>query len=256
MNRRTTWILVGLAALLAAYVWYTGRPQSNPAAGTETPSVPTPIPGSGALFKTTAEQITGVRIVDMAANRSVALSKDAQGNWQVTSPEARPADSTQASGWASQFASVFVSTVITTAADFTPFGVLSPTYTLEVELVDGSSLRASVGDKNPTGSGYYVLRDGESNVVVVSLSAIDGLVALLNSPPYAAPTPTPLGGAQAALTPTMDLTGTARAPAPALPAPVTQAQVSTAEGATPTVTPGPTDPYEAAPASPAPSPTP
>ena len=48
-----------------------------------------------------------------------------------------------------------------------------------------------MGDKAPTGSGYYVLRDGESNAVVVSTSAIDGLVALLKAPPYAAPTATP-----------------------------------------------------------------
>jgi len=201
MNRRTTWILVGLAALLAAYVWYSGQPRGNAAAGTETPSVPTPIPGSGPLFNATAEQITGVWIVDMAANRSLALSKDAQGNWQVTSPDERPADQTQAQSFASQFANVFVSTVITKSADLTPFGVLSPTYALGVKLVDGSNVRVSIGDKAPTGSGYYVLRDGESNAVVVSTSAIDGLVALLKAPPYAAPTATPTPTVAATRTP-------------------------------------------------------
>ena len=226
MNRRMTWILVGLAALLAAYVWYSGQPRGNAAAGTETPSVPTPIPGSGPLFNTTAEQITGVWIVDMAAHRSVALSKDAQGNWQVTSPDERPADQTQAQSFASQFANVFVSTVITKSADLTPFGVLSPTYALGVKLVDGSNVRVSIGDKAPTGSGYYVLRDGESNAVVVNTSAMDGLVALLNSPPYAAPTATP--------TPTVALT----ALAPTVAA---------------TRTPAPTDAYEAATPSPVPT---
>ena len=203
MNRRTTWILVGLAALLAAYVWYSGRPNSGAAGGTATPGIPTPIPGSGPLFNTTAEQITGMWVVDMAANRSVALSKDTQGNWQVTSPNARPADPTQAQSWASQFANVYVSTVITTATDLTPFGVLSPTYALGVKLVDGSNVRVSMGDKAPTGSGYYVLRDGESNAVVVNTSAMDGLAALLQSPPYATPTAAP--------TPTVELTATAPA---------------------------------------------
>ncbi len=228
MNRRTTWILVGLAALLAAYVWYSGRPNSGAASGTATPGIPTPIPGSGPLFNTTAEQITGLWVMDMAANSSVALSKDTQGNWQVTSPEARPADLTQAQSWASQFANVYVSTVITTATDLTPFGVLSPTYTLGVKLVDGSNLRVSVGDKAPTGSGYYILRDGESNAVVVNTSAIDGLVALLKSPPYATPTAT--------LTPTVDLTATALTPTVVA-----------------TRTPVPTDAYEAATPSPAPT---
>jgi hypothetical protein len=228
MNRRMTWILVGLAALLAAYVWYSGRPNSGAASGTATPGFPTPIPGSGPLFNTTAEQITGVWIVDMAANRSVALSKDAQGNWQVTSPDERPADQTQAQSFASQFANVFVSTVITKSADLTPFGVLSPTYALGVKLVDGSNVRVSIGDKAPTGSGYYVLRDGESNAVVVSTSAIDGLVALLKAPPYAALTATP--------TPTVALTATALAPTVAA-----------------TRTPAPTDAYEAATPSPVPT---
>lgn len=226
MNRRTTWILVGLAALLLAYIWYSGRPRGNAAAGTETPSVPTPIPGSGSLFNTTSEQITGMWVMDMAAKSSVELSKDAQGNWQVTSPEARPADPTQAQTFASQFANVYVSTVITTATDLTPFGVLGPTYTLGVKLVDGSNLRVSVGDKAPTGSGYYILRDGESNAVVVSTSAIDGLVALLKSPPYATSTATP--------TPTVDLTA------------LTPTVVATG-------TPVPTDVYEAATPSPAPT---
>src|SRR5574337_314296 len=190
MNRRTTWILVGLAALLAVYVWYSGRPGSN-AAGTGTPSLPTPIPGSGALFKATAEQIAGMSIVDKAGNRSVVLSKDAQGNWQVTAPEVRPADPAQAQNWASQFANVFVSTVITQSTDLTLFGVISPTYTAGVKLVDGTNVSVSIGDKVPTGSGYYVLREGEPNVVVVDTSAIDGLVKLLGSPPYFVPTATP-----------------------------------------------------------------
>ncbi len=80
-------------------------------------TIPTPIPGSGPLFNTTAEQITGLWVMDMAAKSSVELSKDTQGNWQVTSPEARSADPTQAQSLASQFANVYVSTVITTATD-------------------------------------------------------------------------------------------------------------------------------------------
>jgi hypothetical protein len=236
MNRRTTWILVGLAVLLAAYVWYSGRPNTNAATGTETPSVPTSIPGSGALFKTTSEQIAGFWVVDVAANRSVEVSKDAQGNWQVTQPEARPADPNQVSSWASQFASVYVTTVITTATDLTAFGVLSPTYTLGVKLADGTSLRASVGDKNPVGSGYYVLREGESNVVVISASAIDGLAALLDTPPYVPPTPTP--------TPTVDLTATTPAPSPA---PSVTAEVTPTPLPAGTASPAPGQPASATP---------
>jgi uncharacterized protein DUF4340 len=246
MNRRTTLILVGLAALLAVYVWYSGRPGSN-AAGTGTPSLPTPIPGSGALFKATAEQIAGMSIVDKAGNRSVALSKDAQGNWQVTAPDVRPADPTQAQSWASQFANVFVSTVITQSTDLTPFGVISPTYTAGVKLVDGTNVSVSIGDKVPTGSGYYVLREGEPNVVVVDTSAIDGLVKLLGSPPYFVPTATP--------SPTGALTATVTTPTgTATPSP-TVALTVTATTPTGTATPGPTVALTATVTAPTPAPT-
>jgi hypothetical protein len=189
MNRRTTWILVGVALLLGAYVWYSGWSKAKTAA--EATPVPTSVPGSGMLFQTTADQIAGVWIEDMAAKSTVAFSKDAQGNWQVTAPEARPADPVRAAGEAAQFANLLVSTTITEPTDLKPFGVLSPTYTLGVKLVDGTELKASVGDKTPTGSGYYIVRNGESNVVVVSTGAIEGLASLLTAPPYFVPSATP-----------------------------------------------------------------
>ena len=232
MNRRTTWILVGVALLLGGYVWYSGYSKQK-AAAQATPA-PTPVPGSGMLFQTTADKIGGVWIEDMAANQTVAFSKDAQGNWQVTSPEARPADPVQAAGRAAQFANLFVSTTITETTDLKPFGVFSPTYTLGVTLVDGTELKASVGDKTPTSSGYYVLRSGESNVVVVNTSAIDGLTALLATPPYFVPSATP---------------GPSPTPSPtAALGPTTTATVATPTGTAP-VTPGTTQAATELPAS-------
>ena len=203
MNRRTTWILVGVAVVLGLYVWYSGRSNGATEAEATTPA-PTRVPGSGPLFDATSDQIVSLWIVDMVSNREVALAKDAQGQWAVTAPEARPADPAQAPGWASQFVNVFVSTVITETTDLTPFGVLSSTYTLGIKLADGTNLKVSVGDKTPTGSGYYALRDGEEHVIVVNTGSVDGLTALLTTPPYLLPTATPV--------PTVDFASTLLAP--------------------------------------------
>jgi hypothetical protein len=45
-----------------------------------------------------------------------------------------------------------------------------------------------VGDKTPTGTAYYLLRQGEGNVVVVSSASIENLTALLDQPPISTPT--------------------------------------------------------------------
>lgn len=203
MNRRTTWILVGVAVVLGLYVWYSGQSKDKTDVEATAPA-PTRVPGGGPLFDATSDQIVGLWIVDMAANRGVALAKDAQGQWAVTAPEARPADPALAPGWASQFANVFVSIVVTETTDLRPFGVLSPTYTLGVKLVDGTDLKVFVGDKTPTGSGYYALRDGEEHVVVVNSGSVEGLTGLLTTPPYLLPTATPV--------PTTDLASSLLAP--------------------------------------------
>src|SRR5690606_26020765 len=112
------------------------------------------------LWTLTADQITGVRVVDEANDRSVAFSKDAAGVWGLTEPASEPADQTAASSAATRFVNLGVSSVITTTTDLAPFGVLDPAYTLHVSLADGTQLEAAVGDKTPIGTGYYVLRSG------------------------------------------------------------------------------------------------
>ena len=205
MNRNTTLALVAVFGALLLYVLLVQKPKEKAAAEA------TPTPGlGGSVWTIPADQVAGVRVVDHAQDRSVAFSKDGQGIWKVTEPEAREADQQQASSSAAQFTSLFATTIITNATDLTVFGVLSPTYTLEVNLTDGSQRTAAVGDKAPTGSGYYLLPAGEKNVMVVNSSSIDGLVALLDKPPYYVPTPTPAA--------TSTLQVTAELPSPTAPA--------------------------------------
>ena len=186
MNRTTTIVLVVVFAVLALYVVLVQGPrdraaaEATPTAGT-TPQV---------VWETTADQVTSLRVTEPATGRSVALAKDAAGAWTVTEPQAGPADPTALSSATSSAANLSVNGVVTSTTDLAPYGVLSPTYTLEVGLADGQTLRASVGITSPVGGAYYLLREGDTNVMVVTSFGIDALVALLDTPPYA-PTATP-----------------------------------------------------------------
>lgn len=193
MNRNTTIVLVVVFAVLLIYLLGVQLPRDR-AAAEVTPTIS--VAASTPLWTLTADQVTGVRIVNLALQQSVAFSKDAQGIWSVTEPEAKPADQAQASNAAAQIAGLTVGNTITTATDLASFGVLSPTYSLDVKLADGTQHTAVVGSKAPTGRGYYAIRDGEQGIVlVVNASGLDAVLAWLGSPPYVLPTPTAEGGA-------------------------------------------------------------
>jgi hypothetical protein len=202
MNRNTTIVLAVVFVVVLGVTLFARRAQEN-APATSTPVSTT---GAGQLWTVTAEQIVGVWLVDLTNNRAVALAKSDQGTWSVTAPDARQADQVQAETAASRFTGLYASTTITTATDLTAFGVLSPTYAFGVELADGTQLKAAVGEKTPMGTSYYVLRDGDANVVVVDGFSIDNLVALLDAPPYYVPTPTPTATAEVSGTPTPSAT--------------------------------------------------
>ena len=184
MNRTTTIVLVVILAALALYVVVVQNPRDQAAA------TPTAATTTRVVWETTADQIVSLRVAEPAANRSTAMSKDAQGNWTVTQPTAGPADVNRLVTLTSNVATLSVSSVVTSVTDLTAYGVLSPTYTLEIGLADGQQLKASIGAQAPVGGGYFVLRDGDANVMVVAGFSIESLVELLNTPPYA-PTATP-----------------------------------------------------------------
>jgi len=188
MNRKTTLALFVVLILLGAYVVFVQAPKDKVAAE----ATPTLVGGGGMLWNMPADQILSVRIVDRIKNRSVAFAKSSAnlGVWSVTEPEPATADQNAAASAAASLTNLHFSTTITTATDLNAFGVLSPTYTIEIKLADGSQLKAAVGNKTPTNTGYYVLRGAETNVLVVDSGSLETVLKLLDTPP-AVPTSTP-----------------------------------------------------------------
>lgn len=190
MNRNTTIALSIVFGGLLLYYLLVQAPKDKAAAT----SSATPFGGqeTSYVWQTTSDQVSGVRLEDRVNHRSVAFAKDASGGgWVVTEPEASPADPGAVGLATSSLASMPVNATITETTDLGAFGLIGAQYSLEFTLADGQKMKAAIGDKTPTGSGYYLQREGDSQVLVVASYGLDSIIALLKKPPYQ-PTATPV----------------------------------------------------------------
>jgi hypothetical protein len=92
---------------------------------------------------------------------------------------------------AASLINVQYSDILSGTADLAAFGVLSPTYVIEIKLADGKLLKAAIGDKTITGSQYYLLRDGETSVLLASSFSLEPVLKMLDEPPVVKPTEAP-----------------------------------------------------------------
>lgn len=191
MSRNTTLILLGVFALLLIYVLLTqGAP---PGSATATPTIAPTSVTTGLLWGgVTGDQVLSVRVTDRVGSRSVAFGRASpEASWAVTEPEARPADQLAAANNVATLVNLQFRNMITGTTNLSAFGVLSPTHTLEIGLLDGRTLKLVIGDKTVTGTDYYVLRDGEMTVLVINGFSLDPVLGWVNNPPYLPSTPTP-----------------------------------------------------------------
>lgn len=191
MNRNTTLILLGVFALLLIYVLATQN--VAPGAPTAMPTLAPTDSASGPLWGgVTGDQVLSVRVTDRVGNRSVAFGRaSAEASWAVTEPEARPADQLAVANNVATLTTLQFRNAITGTTDLSAFGVLSPTHSLELSLMDGRTVRLAVGDKTVTGTDYYVQRDSDAQVLIVNSFSLDPVLGWLDNPPYLSPTATP-----------------------------------------------------------------
>lgn len=203
MNRNTTLILVVVFAALLLYVLLVQRP-ADEAKANATPT--TAVTLSGSLWAgVTADQILNVRVEDRAQGRTLAFGRaDATAAWTITEPSAQAADQVAAAGNAATLVGLTYQNTLTPTTDLANFGVLSPTYVIQVDLVGGATHKLIVGDKAPTGSAYYAMKNGEPALYVLSQFSLDQIVGWIDSPPVP-PTATP----EVTITPTATITATA-----------------------------------------------
>jgi hypothetical protein len=186
-NQRAIYILVGLLILLIGVVYYL---QTNPeAASGGTPTPTTAAPASITLWTFDSAKVQSFSVTDNEQKVTFAAQLDSAGVWSITQPTPGPASQESLGTMPTTLGSLFVSQTITENVDLAAFGLLQPPYTLEVKQSDGKTFRANIGKKAPTGSGYYVLREGEAQVLLVGAPSLDTLLGYLTAPPLATPTP-------------------------------------------------------------------
>jgi hypothetical protein len=178
MIRTSTVVYLILLLVLVGAYWYL-RDRGQPA---DIELTVEPSPEITYLFSAEDGTPSSIRI-DSKDGTSVEVARDAGNAWAMTEPREGEADQGAAEAAASQ---VTTMRIVDTLPDVDPgiVGLDTPQYILTLKFASGVERSVDVGVITPTESGYYV-RDPAGQVVIVSRSAVDALLGLLENPPYA-----------------------------------------------------------------------
>jgi hypothetical protein len=114
------------------------------------------------------DQFKEVRIEKVGAPPTVIARNDA-GKWQITQPQALPADQDSVNSLVTTLASVSSDRLIEEkAANLTDFGLDKPPLEAVVTLKDGKTRRLLIGAETPTGSGVFAKAESDPRVFTVA----------------------------------------------------------------------------------------
>jgi hypothetical protein len=179
MIRRSTVVYIVILLALAGtyyYLNYRGKPA-------DIEVTPEPSSEVAQTYLFTAEDGTPSSIrIQSKAGQTVEVARGADNAWSVIQPIEAKADQGAAEAAASQITTM---SILDTVPEIDPkiVGLETPEYVLTVKFSNGGERIVDIGVITPTESGYYV-RDAEGKVIIVSRSAIDSLLGLLDNPPY------------------------------------------------------------------------
>jgi Domain of unknown function (DUF4340) len=194
MIRRSTVVyIVLLLVLVGAYYYLNNR---NKTADIEVTAEATSPATQEYLF--TAEDGTPSSIrIESQAGQTVEVARGADNAWVLKQPIEAKADQASAEAAASQITTI---SILDTVPNVDPkiVGLETPEDVLTVKFTNGVERTVDIGVITPSESGYYV-RNAEGKVSIVSRSAIDALLGLLDNPPYMetlTPSPAPAAGTE------------------------------------------------------------
>lgn len=192
---RTTLILLGIFALLLAYVLLVERKREPPPVPGAAPS-PTP----SALVDIARDEIRALHVtwanaeVRIApAPRSEAERAEQHDGWWITLPRNAPADTYSISWPIDELVGLSAKrTILDTVDDPVQYGLGPEALTLAIETAE-RTVRLSVGRETPDGTAFYVQREGDPRLYIVEHYKLQPLFEWVAQPPYQ-PTPTPAAG--------------------------------------------------------------
>jgi Domain of unknown function (DUF4340) len=203
MIRKSTWIVLGVfAVLLVAVEWWT---TVGPAVETPTDTTPTPAP----LWSIAPEDIQSIKVEALGSGTVVAAHREQASGWALDEP-AGLADVGRLEIAADSLVSLIPSDTAQ-GTDLASYGLDSPGWHVTLNLNDGRRLELLVGQTSPTGGVVYVKQPDTDTVYFVNSYSIGTVTDLTDNPPVATPTPAPTE--EPSLNPT-DLPATNEPPAP------------------------------------------
>jgi hypothetical protein len=176
-------LLIILALAIGSYFLIKNRPAQ------ETEATPT---ATSAMLLQENEHgnLTLLKITDNSSDSAIELKRFSDGNWSIVAPQEASADQGMVTAAETQLFALRILTSLETAADFSVFGLSTPAYIITMKFEDGVEQTIQIGATTPTGSGYYVQKDGK--VYVINTYSLNAILGLVNNPPYLATlTPSP-----------------------------------------------------------------
>ncbi len=176
----TTLVLVGVAALLAAYIFLVEAKREPPP---EEGAAPTPAP----LWEFEGADLIEITVAQ--GERTTAVEREG-GEWRVTAPEEGEADSYRLDSLAYLVAAMNSTRALADVGDLAPFGLDEPEVRATLVFSDGTTINLNIGAENPRHTARYTQIEGDPLVYLVSTTDVGELLRLIDEPPYP-PMPTP-----------------------------------------------------------------
>ena len=175
--RRSTGIYIFILVILVGLYYFL----NNRASKTEEEvTLPTPVPVEY-LFDIADGAPTRIRI-ESKAGEIVEIVRNEENAWVITLPIETEADQSSVEAVTGQFATVRILDHIPDLSK-EAVGLDDPEYTFTIQFGGDVERIINIGVPTPTGSGYYASR-GDNEVVILSGSGLDPLIAFVTNPPY------------------------------------------------------------------------
>jgi hypothetical protein len=172
-----------ILAVLAGLLYWSNHASSAKSSAASEPAAPK-------ILTANKADIAKIEIHKKDGN-NVVLIKDNAGKWQITAPQAYPADSIAVESLLFSIAPLTAEQVVEDkATNLAPFGLASPSAELVITEKDGKSQRLLIGDDTPTSSGTYVALAGDPRVFTIPTYIKSNLIKDENEL-REKPTPTP-----------------------------------------------------------------
>lgn len=186
MIRRSTWILLLVFVVLVAGVVLWQRHKMQTASQT-TEGTPTVVV-EPSLLDFQDKVVTEMGMVGPEGTTLQVEQGATSGSWMVDGYPPDAADSTHIQNVVDALKTLTVYRSLENPPSLAQLGLANPAYRVLLTLNDGTHIVIHIGDKIPTGNGYYVQVDDQAPVVV-AISNMNTIMDLVTTPPLL-PTPT------------------------------------------------------------------